>query len=230
MALPLDLILPVLGALIAGGAIGFEREYHSRPAGLRTHMLVCLASASLMIAATHQLEWMPTEYMAEVIRIDPTRMAHGILTGVGFLCGGVIFQQRMSVFGLTTAASLWVTAALGILFGVEFYPLAIGGTVLVVAVLAPFRWLNRNMPQLNLAEITVRTRRDAPVWKADLIALAKAHGLQGAGFRMALRDNGQIIEIGARFSGRNELKTDTFAQALAADPRIIEFDIAPRQD
>jgi uncharacterized membrane protein YhiD involved in acid resistance len=75
------------------------------------------------------------------MRIDPVRMAHGILTGVGFLCGGVIFQQGVSVHGLTTAASLWITSAIGTLFGVGLYELAIGGTVLSLSCsAAPAGW------------------------------------------------------------------------------------------
>ena len=89
--LTLQDLLPILGALVAGGAIGFEREYRARPAGLRTHVLVSLASALLMLAAVHQVRWM-SDTPTEVLRIDPVRMAHGVLTGVGFLCGGVIFQ------------------------------------------------------------------------------------------------------------------------------------------
>ena len=100
----LQYVLPVLGALMAGAVVGFEREYRSRPAGLRTHMLVSLASALLMLAAVHQLKWMGDTPL-ETVRIDPVRMAHGVLTGVGFLCGGVIFQQGVSVHGLTTAAA-----------------------------------------------------------------------------------------------------------------------------
>ena len=110
-------ILPVLGAVLAGGLIGFEREYRGRPAGFRTHILVSLASALLMLAAVHQMEWMENA-ADEIIRIDPVRMAHGILTGIGFLCGGVIFRQGLSVPGLPTAASLWITSALGTLTGV----------------------------------------------------------------------------------------------------------------
>ena len=84
----------------------------ARAAGFRTHTLVALASAILMLAAQHQVEWASSTTPEEILRIDPVRMAHGILTGVGFLCGGVIFKEGLSVHGLTTAASLWITSAL----------------------------------------------------------------------------------------------------------------------
>ena len=230
MAPPLDLILPILGAVAAGAAIGFEREYHGRPAGLRTHLLVCLASALLMLAATHQLEWMSPTTPIGILRIDPTRMAHGILTGVGFLCGGVIFQQKLSVYGLTTAASLWLTSALGVLFGVGLYELAIPGTVIALLVLAPFQWLDRRMPQQNIAELTVRTRRADPLDEAQFRAMTHEFGLRGSVITHRLREAGAIVELSGSFRGQGVLPIDALAKRLAADPRVVEFDLLPRKD
>ena len=109
----------VPGALAIGAMIGFERTFHGRPAGFRTHALVCIASAVLMIVTVYQNQWM-TEVAHEAIRTDPTRMAQGIMTGIGFLGAGVIFKEGLTVRGLTTAASIWVTAAIGILIGIGF--------------------------------------------------------------------------------------------------------------
>ena len=225
----LQLAIPILGALAAGGAIGFEREYRSRPAGLRTHMLVSLASALLMLAAVHQIHWLEGA-PNEVVRIDPVRMAHGILTGVGFLCGGVIFQQGFSVHGLTTAAPLWITSAIGTLFGVGLYELAIGGTVMTLALLSSARWLDRHMPQEKFAEVTVRSRRDAVIDEAELRRLLKAFDLEGASVRQSLARDGAVLELSGPFSGRGVLRLDALSEALRADPRVLEFDIHPRKD
>ena len=103
----------ILGALAIGALIGLERSFHGRPAGFRTHALVCVASALLMLVTVYQNEWM-TQLALEAIRTDPTRMAQGIMTGIGFLGAGVIFKEGLSIRGLTTAASIWVTAAIGI--------------------------------------------------------------------------------------------------------------------
>ena len=102
----------VAGALAIGAMIGFERTFHGRPAGFRTHSLVCIASAILMIVTVYQNQWM-TLLDHDAIRTDPTRMAQGIMTGIGFLGAGVIFKEGLTVRGLTTAASIWVTAAIG---------------------------------------------------------------------------------------------------------------------
>ena len=89
-----EFIAPLLSALAAGALIGYEREFRARAAGFRTHTLVAVASALLMLAAQHQIEWAGVAMTDDVMRIDPVRMAHGVLTGIGFLCGGVIWRAK----------------------------------------------------------------------------------------------------------------------------------------
>src|SRR6266853_306189 len=107
-------------ALAAGGIIGLERSYHGRPAGFRTHALVCVASTVLMILTVYHVRWFEASFL-ERVTIDPTRMAQGIMTGIGFLGAGVIMKEGLTVRGLTTAASIWITAGIGIMVGVGFY-------------------------------------------------------------------------------------------------------------
>src|SRR5262249_40619335 len=135
----------VLLALVLGGLIGMERTLHGRPAGFRTHALVCLASALLMMAAVYQGRWMSTNVIG-TITIDPTRAAQGIMTGIGFLGAGVIFKEGLTVRGLTTAASIWITAAIGILVGIGFYFVAVLGAAATLAVLALFLAIERKLP------------------------------------------------------------------------------------
>lgn len=221
--------LPILGALVAGGLIGFEREYRSRPAGIRTHTLVALASALLMLAAVHQVRWMSDTPM-DVVRIDPVRMAHGVLTGVGFLCGGVIFQQKGSVHGLTTAASLWITSALGVLFGIGLFGLAIAGTVLVVALLSAARLLDRYLPQKNFVQVAVRSRREALLDEAQLRTILGGCDLKGERLDHRLLESGTVFELSGPFSGKGVLRLTDLAERLRGDPRVLEFDILPRKD
>src|SRR6266404_6657303 len=142
----------VAGALVIGALIGFERTFHGRPAGFRTHSLVCIASAILMIVTVYQNQWM-TFVEHDAIRTDPTRMAQGIMTGIGFLGAGVIFREGITVRGLTTAASIWITAALGILIGIGFYFPATVTTALVIFVLSIFRWVESHMRTQNYARL-----------------------------------------------------------------------------
>ena len=108
-------LVHLLAALAAGSAIGLERSWHGRPAGFRTHALVCLASSLLLLLTLYQPRWFPGA--GDSVRLDPTRMAQGIMTGIGFLGAGVIFKEGLSVRGLTTAASIWITSAIGVLMG-----------------------------------------------------------------------------------------------------------------
>jgi putative Mg2+ transporter-C (MgtC) family protein len=135
-----DLLLlfrPVVAAVLAG-IIGWERETAGKAAGLRTHMLVGLAAALFIVASEVVVgRYAAGDYDPDVLRLDPTRVIDAVATGVGFLGAGTIFVagKRGVVRGLTTAASVWATAAIGVMVGLERYVLAVGSTVLAYAVL-----------------------------------------------------------------------------------------------
>src|ERR671926_195892 len=154
------IVARLTAALVVGGIIGLERSYHGRPAGFRTHSLVCVASALLMLVTVYQSDWM-TATPLEAIRTDPTRMAQGIMTGIGFLGAGVIFKEGLTVRGLTTAASIWMTAAIGILVGVGFYLPAVIGTVATLIVLGVFRAVEARFPSEFYAHHTIRFVRES---------------------------------------------------------------------
>jgi len=125
-------------AAVLGGAIGFERELREREAGLRTHMLVAIGSALFTIVSAYGFHEFLTSG-ANVVRADPTRIAAQIVTGIGFLGAGAIIRQGLSVRGLTTAATLWVVAALGLAAGAGYYSGAVITTALVLFALYPLR-------------------------------------------------------------------------------------------
>jgi len=126
-----EILFRLVAALAAGSLIGLERSHRGRPAGFRTHALVCLASSLLMLVTVYETHWFPDIANARVI-LDPTRMAQGIMTGIGFVGAGAIIKEGFTVRGLTTAASIWVTAAIGILTGIGFYFAAVVGTLLAL--------------------------------------------------------------------------------------------------
>jgi putative Mg2+ transporter-C (MgtC) family protein len=225
-----DYVWPLLGASLAGGLIGLEREFRGHPAGLRTHTLLCLASALLMLAAVHQLEWLPPEVPQTVIRFDPARMAHGILTGIGFLCGGVIFRQGLSVHGLTTAASLWVVSGLGTLYGVGAYELAGIGTAATLVVLVGFRLIDEKLPQSNIIDVSVRYRREGDFPEDRFRALMAELHLKPRAMSHKLISSGEAIELGATLRGPSRVQTNQLAERLCDDPRVTRFEIEPRND
>src|SRR4030043_1725843 len=140
----LPILLHLTLATLAGGLIGLERTYHGRPAGFRTHTLVCSASSLLMQLTVYQWVLFPDATL-ETVRVDPTRMAQGIMTGIGFLGAGVIMKEGLTVRGLTTAASIWMTASIGILFGIGFWFAAIVGTAATLLILSGVRFIQNKL-------------------------------------------------------------------------------------
>jgi len=116
-----DFSLKLLVALFLSGLIGLEREFHGRAAGLRTHILVCLASTAIMAVSQIAQDIFLAQGAESVFRIDPWRIAAGIITGIGFLGGGAILKSENLIRGLTTAACIWFVAAVGIVIGMGFF-------------------------------------------------------------------------------------------------------------
>jgi putative Mg2+ transporter-C (MgtC) family protein len=127
-------------AAVLGGLIGMERELREREAGLRTHLLVAVGSALFTIVSAYGFDAF-LQSGADVVQADPTRIAAQIVTGIGFLGAGAIIRQGFSVRGLTTAATLWVVAAVGLAAGAGYYSAAIITTALVLVALYPLRIL-----------------------------------------------------------------------------------------
>ena len=136
---PLEIGLRLLFAMILGLIVGIEREYTHRPAGMRTHILVALGSCAVML--TGQMIF--AQYQPYGATPDPARLAAQVITGVGFLGAGTILREGTNVKGLTTAASLWGVACLGIAVGGGYYIIALIGTVLVILTLTLFEWLQK---------------------------------------------------------------------------------------
>lgn len=125
-----DVLLKLSLSLFFGGIVGYEREAHGRAAGLRTHILVSVGSCLIMLTSTYIFE-----IYKNVTVIDPSRIAAGVVTGIGFLGAGTILRFRGSVIGLTTAASIWAVAAVGLATGLGFYAGAVLTTALILATL-----------------------------------------------------------------------------------------------
>jgi putative Mg2+ transporter-C (MgtC) family protein len=133
-----EILLRIVLAAVLGGAIGFERELREREAGLRTHLLVSVGAALFtMVSAYAWTDWRFSNESGLIF--DPTRIAAQIVTGIGFLGAGAIIRQGLSIRGLTTAATLWVVAAIGMATGAGYYAAAVITTVLVLVSLWPLR-------------------------------------------------------------------------------------------
>jgi putative Mg2+ transporter-C (MgtC) family protein len=222
-------LVRIAAALLAGALIGLERTFHGRPAGFRTHSLVCLASALLMLVTVYQSDWM-TAVPLDAIRTDPTRMAQGIMTGIGFLGAGVIFKEGLTVRGLTTAASIWVTAAIGILLGIGFYLPAAIGTLATLVVLGAFRLIEMRLPSEFYANHALKFDRKSVMAEQELEKLVGEHGFTIANMSYRLTDNGDMFEYRMVIRTRDRKNCERLSLHLCALPQVIEFRITPMGD
>ncbi|XID75966.1 MgtC/SapB family protein [Alkanindiges sp. WGS2144] len=224
----INILIHLFSALIAGGAIGLERSYHGRPAGFRTHALVCLTSSLLMLVTLYQSQWMPGA-THDMIRIDPTRTAQGIMTGIGFLGAGVIFKEGLSVRGLTTAASIWMTAAIGILMGIGFFFPAIVATLLVLGTLSFFRRIESLMPSFTYSHHSVRFERGNVMSEKELRDLLEKHGF-GVHAVSYHADQDGSFRYQMTISTLDGENLNRLSQVMLATPQIKAFTISPTGD
>ena len=221
------IVVRVLGAMLIGALIGFERSFHGRPAGFRTHALVCIASSLLMIVTVYQTEWM-TRMPIDTIRTDPTRMAQGIMTGIGFLGAGVIFKEGLTVRGLTTAASIWVTAAIGILIGIGFWFAAMSARS-PLSVLSLFRLVESGCRRV-LRPSRARFARDKAMAEDKMREMLAGHGFSIANLSSRLTEGGRQFEYRMVIKSRDPKSAETLSQHLRGLPEVVEFRISPTGD
>jgi putative Mg2+ transporter-C (MgtC) family protein len=211
-----EALLRIVIAAGLGAAIGIERELREREAGLRTHMLVSIGSALFTIVSAYGFHEFLTSGQA-VVRADPSRIAAQIVTGIGFLGAGAIIRQGLSVRGLTTAATLWVVAAIGMAAGAGYYSGAIISTAVVLFSLWPlriwaFRTLRKFRPEAGRLLVELPTG-ESPAAVID--------GVESFGARI------ETIEISHEADRRNlelaiELPPRTEAPALVAQLAELE--------
>ena len=221
-----EFVVKILGGLVAGSLIGLERTWHGRPAGFRTHALVCMASAALMLLNDFAGA-IGSAIPLEMIRADPTRMAQGIMTGIGFLGAGLIFREGVAVRGLTTAASIWITAAIGILFGVGHYEGAILVTVLVLGVLAIFLQMEGRVAGQKFVRQILRFDADRVMPQTELVRLLGDHGFAVRDLTYALVENGSQFEYRATTITRRSDNAGRLAERLRDLEGVQEFTISP---
>jgi len=155
MLTPYEIILKLLLGALLGGIIGFERQTHGRPAGFRTQLLVCVACVLIMIIS--ESYYVQNSFRPEYARIDPTRIAAGAMTGVGFLGAGVILKTGVSIQGLTTAACIWIVSAIGLAIGAGQYVAGITGFAITFVSLWFLRIMEIKIPTMAYKYVTLLT-------------------------------------------------------------------------
>ena len=187
----------LLGALLLGLIVGYERAYHGRAAGMRTYGIVCMASAALTVFAGYPNFWWGVHGSGGSAGVDPTRVVQGIVTGVGFLGAGVIMKEGLNINGLTTAASIWASSAIGVLVGVGFYPAAILLTLLSATLMMWGAKMEAKLPSRRAVGVVVKFHEGQCPHESDVRAAMKDWGYVMAEGSMHITSNGQ--QTGWRF-------------------------------
>ncbi|WP_455208803.1 MgtC/SapB family protein [Kaarinaea lacus] len=216
-------------ALFAGGLIGLERAYTGRPAGLRTHALVCMSSSLLMLLTVFQWELL-SNVPIDTVRVDPTRMAQGVMTGIGFLGAGVIMKEKFTIRGLTTAASIWITASIGIMLGMGFYSAGLLATALTLAVLSFFGWLEKRIPSRVYSKLVVRFKTRTVMKRHELNEFVKQFKIGGSNPSYKWEEDGRYLEYRMNLVTNHANNYQQLADYLANLEDVHEFTIVPISD
>lgn len=204
------LFIDIFLALILGFLFGYERSYRGRAAGMRTYGLVCAVSAAVTSISMHPDFWLEGSALVNYGLMDPTRTIQGIITGVGFLGGGIIMQHGMRISGLTTAASIWAVAAVGILVGSGMYLVATLMTALIEMFILFGTHIDTMLPASRPVMISLKFKADARP-NAELID----NKLEEVGYKMA---TGSIVI--QEHAGQAEWRFVAVSVLRTSDPSI----------
>ena len=203
----LEALVRIAVAAALGGVVGLERELDEKAAGLRTHMLVAVGSALFTLVGAYGFSDFPPG------QIDPTRIAAQVVTGIGFLGAGIIFRQGFTIRGLTTAASLWLVAAIGMSAAAGFWKGAVIATIVALVSLRPLEWIKEStLPERVAANLVVILREEASSGHV-------VDTLEHAGDVHALRREGRRLDIEVRI---DHTRRGRALDAIAALPEVEE--------
>ncbi|HEX2090899.1 MAG TPA: MgtC/SapB family protein [Longimicrobiaceae bacterium] len=213
--LRLDLLLRLLLAALLGGLIGLERELSGKPAGLRTNLLICVGAALLMELSVTLAEGVNARNAAQgsAFRADPGRIAAQIVSGVGFIGAGTILHARGSVVGLTSAATIWVVAAIGMAVGARAYVEAIGTAVLVMVSLVALRWMEGLLKSRRTSHRYALVLSRASVLE-DVDGTLRKHGCS---VRMESAEREEHLEVTVRVSGPSRAQEAAVRELVSLD-------------
>lgn len=217
----LDISLRLVVAAVLGAAIGVEREIHAHPAGMRTHLLVSLGAAAFTVISIYVFETPPSPN--GTIPTDPSRVAAQIVSGIGFLGAGAILKYGSSVRGLTTAASLWATAAVGMAAGGAAWVVAIVSTLIVVVSLGPLNVIveRLRLERANLFRMRIMAGRLEAL--GEISRALTARKVEIAGVNSQRHGEGRYeIELDLRLPGGTEQQAIVELVTSVPDVDVLE--------
>ena len=224
------ILLNLLGALVLGMLVGYERTFRGGAAGMRTYGLVCMTSAGLTVLVGLPTYWYGGH--SSVVAGDPTRVIQGVVTGIGFLGGGVIMKDGFHISGLTTAASIWTSASIGIMMGVGFYGAAILLALVCAISMEWVRSLERWLPNHPILTVTLLFKQGFAPKEEALCELTRGHGYTVTLDSLCISvKEGQpewhFKAVGT--SNRQSVSAAKLANELAQLDGVVSFSVAPNK-
>ncbi len=228
MATNLIVFFNLLGALVLGLIVGYERSYRGRAAGMRTYGLVCMAAAALTVIAGYPAFWYGGQANT-FLAGDPTRVIQGIVTGIGFLGAGVIMRDGLNISGLTTAASIWTCAAIGILVGVGFYVSAILLTLLSAMSMMWISRLEKWLPSRPAIAITLEFEKNFVPQENTLRDVVHSHGYEVATGSFSIRSSNEKLKwhfVAIAFNKNSGVAMNELASGLSTLQGVEDFSLS----
>ena len=220
----LELLARLVMGTVLGALIGYERHIHGRPAGLRTHLLVGLASTTFMLVSTHFVYFQHYS-RDDLVAVDTSRIAASVVTGVGFLGGGAILRTGLSVQGLTTAAGLWLVAAIGLSAGAGMYVISLASTAMGFVALTTLRRFERKEDNVQRRRVTLVLDASGPTPTAILGQLSRRGiTVESAEYDKQV-DEGRV-QVAFRARGSSTTGEDLLA-VLESQPGVRRVRIEP---
>jgi putative Mg2+ transporter-C (MgtC) family protein len=224
------ILLNLLGALFLGMLVGYERSFRGRAAGMRTYGLVCMTSAGLTVLVGLPTYWYGGH--SSIAGADPTRVIQGIVTGIGFLGAGVIMKDGLHISGLTTAASIWTSAAIGIMLGVGFYAAAILLALVCAILMEWVRTLEQWLPTHPILTMTLTFKQGFVPREEMLCARASSHGYEVALDSLCIsQKDGQsewhFNAVGT--TNQHGASVAKLAQDLSTLEGVVSFSVSPNK-
>lgn len=224
----------LVGALLLGFIVGYERSYHGRAAGMRTYGLVCLASCAVTVLCGYPNSWFGGALVLQNAGVatpmpDPTRVIQGVVTGVGFLGAGVIMKEGLNISGLTTAASIWAASVIGILVGVGFYGAAILLTFLSAACMMYVSKLETWLPARHAISVALHFKPAVMPAESEVrqMLLGLGYEVAGGSFAISCRSECQEWRFVAVALGQNQgTPLASMPESLLKLPGIDSFSVA----
>lgn len=216
-------------ALFLGFVFGYERSYHGRAAGMRTYGLVCMVAAALTAVSAHPEAWLSGMASVNKTIVDPTRTIQGIVTGIGFLGAGIIMKDGLKISGLTTAASIWASASIGVLVGLEFYAPATIMTLLAELFVLLGSRFDVILPSRRPIFVAMQFKKGMPMHEEDVRKIASQNGYELAKGSVAIQSREGQIEwrfVAISLDRRKDVGLSKLAETLSAMEGVESFHLS----